>query len=142
MKNISLLILTSMMLSACPDPGIEYHAPSEGCVDEYQAAMLALAADDRGVADTSEEANEHACDASWAAFIDSSMLDSDALPDWYKWHNKLWFDDDLEDEMPQCRGNDGTSEYHAWTLLKDDEVMRVRCYLKCDGYDPGSCPKD
>ncbi len=139
MKNISLLVFTSLMLTACPGPGPQYHAPAESCVKEYSYAMRALAAVDRGVGEDSVEANEHACDASWAAFVDSSMLDSDALPDWYRWHNELWFSDELKDAMPQCRGNDGTSEYHAWTLLKDDEVMRVRCTLKCDGHDPDSC---
>ena len=126
-----------LLLTGCPDQQSDPDAPSwdspaKACVEEYTEAML----------------DEHyANDDNFSEFCDNALdsMSSDGNEEWVERHDAVW---EAEGSIPSCRGNDGTSEIHRTNLLRDREVMRVRCKAlgpqdeRCDGHDPEACNWD
>lgn len=128
MKYVYLAAI-AVFLSGCPDldpetdMGVRWDSPSSECVDQFQAAVFEV-----GLSDGHNQ--KEVCDEALL------VMSEEGSEDWLGWHNAVW---DLEDSIPACRGNDGTSEIHRSTLLRDREIMRIRCKADCDGSDPAAC---
>ena len=128
------ILSTALFLTGCPDSGgsIEdplWDSPATACIEEYTAAMFAAGAD---AGDNFSET----CDNALVS------MSEEGSEEWMSLHITVW---DTEGSIPACRGNDGTSEIHRSTLLRDREIMRIRCHAegpneeRCDGHDPEAC---
>ena len=129
MNKVLLLALPAIFLTGCPDDdpmtdmGVRWDSPPQECINEFQPAVFEV-----GLADGHNE--KEVCDEALL------IMSEQGSEDWLTWHNAVW---DLADNIPACRGNDGSSEIHRYTLLRDREIMRIRCKANCEGRDPEAC---